>query len=68
MNICQPNKESSSQSWRSVKEYPIKTKFFVAGVMVTVRDTVKIVHYKFNLMTRTDVLMYIWTDGRQIVH
>ena len=45
MNICQPNKESTNQSWRSVKEYPIKKLIFVAGVMVTVRDTVKIVRH-----------------------
>ena len=52
MNICQPNKESANQSWRPMKEYPIKTKFFfVAGVMVRVRDIVKIVWHKFNLMT-----------------
>ena len=46
MNICQPNKESTNQSWRSIKEYPIKTKFiFVACDMVTVRDAVKIVQH-----------------------
>ena len=48
-----------------MKEYPIKTKFiFVAGVMVTVRDAVKIVRHKFNLMTRkklTDVWTDVWT-------
>ena len=49
MNIYQPNKESTNQSKRSVKEYPIKTKFiFVAGVMGTVCDAVKIVWHKFN--------------------
>ena len=59
MNICQPDKESTNQSWSSMKEYPIKTKFiFVAGVMITVLDAVKIVGHKFNLMTRKKL-----TDG-----
>ena len=36
-----------------MKEYPTKTKFiFVADVMVTVHDTVKIARHKINLMTR----------------
>ena len=71
MNICQPNKESTNQSWRSLNEYPIKTKFiFVAGVMVTVHDTVKIVWHKFNLMTRkkitdVDVRTDRWMPGRR---
>ena len=47
-----------------MKEYPIKTKFiFVAGVMVTVRDTVKIVWHKFNLMTRVNGCVDVRTDA-----
>ena len=68
MNIYQPNKESTNQNWWSVKEYPIKIKFiFVAGVMVTVCDAVKIVLHKCNLMTRkklTDMWMDGWMDAR----
>ena len=72
MNVYQPNTESANESWRSMKEYPIKTKFiFVAGVMVMVCDAVKIVQHKFNLMTRkklTDVWLDVQMDGRRTVH